>query len=139
MAEGGEGLSVAHHFQAGDRVMWRFTWWDWRVRDANGVGYVHDVVREGVVECTARDSKMLKINFVNLRGCEDAIWRSARRVMLIDREVPKEQKRPAVVDARVLEELTALQKQLGSTDAVIDLLQSIRDGWEGKKGEKHGG
>jgi hypothetical protein len=110
---------MSRRFQIGDRVLFRF-WLSAEYRNGHWAGTVSDV---------DHDSKHLFIIFGSLHDGEsrnNGIWRSAWRVRLIETATPALPKHPAVVDARVLEELTAIQQSLGSTEALLDLLRDIR-------------
>lgn len=116
-------------FHNGDRVLFRFRWFDRTSPDVDK--YTCGVAREGVVKCTARGGKLLKIYFLDLRGVPRIIWRRSWRVKLVDRSIsPVVLQRPSLVDARVLEEVVALQYAVGGTDALLDLLQDIRKTYE---------
>lgn len=120
---------MKHEYHAGDRVVFRFRWWD-DCKDHEDIysyrGFQTGIRREGIVECAARNGKLVKIKFNDLHGHEKHVWRRAWRVALIEAAKPVASRRPAVVDARVLEEITAIQQSLGSTEALLDLLRDIR-------------
>lgn len=52
------------------------------------------------------------------------------RQVTVETSVRSKPQTPPLVDARVLEEVVALQKAVGSTDALIDLLKSVRATYE---------
>ena len=121
-----EGEVMNRKFQVGDRVVFRI--------------WAHPHLETGLwtgsVTATANGGRKLGISFESVhrtsgKSCWHYIWRRTWRVRLIDSS-PKvsEPNRHAIVDARVLEELTAIQRNLGSTEALLDMLRDIRRSYE---------
>jgi trehalose-6-phosphate synthase len=97
-------------FVAGDLVLFR-----------SYQSEVFGELRTGVIRNIAENGKLFEVIYNGYPH-----WRRAWRLRLIGEPKLVEVQRPAVVDARVLEEVTAIQRSLGSTEALLDLLGDIR-------------
>lgn len=107
--------------KVGDRV--RFTG---RKRVTIGTqDFWDDYVYQGTIVEASTDGEQIEIAYdMENNGELWRIWREAQDVLLLQ---PKD--KPSPLDPRVVEELTALEHEVGGTEGLLDLLRSIRAGY----------
>jgi hypothetical protein len=112
--------------KVGDRV--RFTGWK-RITIGSQVWW-DDHIYPGTIIEASTDGKHVQIEY-DMDGDSGRwrCWREAKDTILLQAA-----DHPSKLDARVVEELTALECEVGGTEGLLDLLRSIRAGYEEKVG-----
>lgn len=87
-----------------------------------------DHIYPGTIVEASTDGKHVQVEY-DMDGERWLRWRKAKDTILLQAA-----DHPSKLDPRVVEELTALEREVGGTEGLLDLLRSIRAGYEEKAG-----